>query len=71
MRKFRAGLGRRIRYFDRKKYEKGEFLIKVETRLIDKETNKETVKENYEEIENKKEKTIIESNKSFGFSNGF
>ena len=39
--------------------------------ILDKETNKETVKENYEEIENKKEKTIIESNKSFGFSNGF
>ena len=41
MRKFRAGLGRRIRYFDREKYEKGDFLIKVETKLIDKETNRE------------------------------
>ena len=41
MRKFRAGLGRRIRYFDRKKYEKGEFLIKVETRLIEEKTNRE------------------------------
>lgn len=41
MRKFRAGLERRIRYFDAEKYEKGDFLIKVETRLIDKETNKE------------------------------
>ena len=39
--------------------------------ILDKEANKETVKENYQEIENKKEKTIIESNKSFGFSNGF
>lgn len=39
--------------------------------ILDKEANKETLKENYEEIENKKEKTILESNKSFGFSNGF
>lgn len=52
MRKFRAGLGRRIRYFDRKKYEKGEFLIKVETRLIDKETNKEIVFLDFEENPN-------------------
>ena len=41
MRKFRAGLGRRIRYFNRKKYEKGEFLIKVETKLIEEKTNRE------------------------------
>lgn len=33
MRKFRAGLGRRIRYFDREKYEKGEFLIKLKQDL--------------------------------------
>ena len=52
MRKFRAGLGRRIRYFDRKKYEKGEFLIKVETRLIDKETNKEIIFLDFEENPN-------------------
>lgn len=52
MRKFRAGLGRRIRYFDRKKYEKGDFLIKVETRLIDKETNKEIIFLNFEENPN-------------------
>ena len=41
MRKFRAGLGRRIRYFDRKKYETGEFIRKVETRLIEEKTNRE------------------------------
>ena len=41
MRKFRAGLGRRIRYFNAEKYEKGEFLIKVETRLIEEKTNRE------------------------------
>ena len=52
MRKFRAGLGRRIRYFNRKKYEKGEFLIKVETRLIDKETNKEIIFLDFEENPN-------------------
>lgn len=52
MRKFRAGLGRRIRYFDREKYEKGEFLIKVETRLIDKETNKEIIFLDFEENPN-------------------
>lgn len=52
MRKFRAGLGRRIRYFDRKKYEKGDFLIKVETRLIDKETNKEIIFLDFEENPN-------------------
>ena len=52
MRKFRAGLGRRIRYFNRKKYEKGEFLIKVETRLIDKETNKEIIFLEFEENPN-------------------
>ena len=52
MRKFRAGLGRRIRYFDREKYEKGEFLIKVETRLIEKETNKEILFLDFEENPN-------------------
>jgi len=52
MRKFRAGLGRRIRYFNAEKYEKGEFLIKVETRLIDKETNKEIIFLDFEENPN-------------------
>lgn len=52
MRKFRAGLGRRIRYFDRKKYEKGEFLIKVETRLIEEKTNREIFFLDFEENPN-------------------
>ena len=55
MRKFRAGLERRerrIRYFDAEKYEKGDFLIKVETKLIEKETNKEIFFLDFEENPN-------------------
>ena len=52
MRKFRAGLGRRIRYFNAEKYEKGEFLIKVETRLIEEKTNREIFFLDFEENPN-------------------
>ena len=52
MRRFRAGLERRIRYFNAEKYEKGDFLIKVETKLIDKETNKEIIFLDFEDNPN-------------------
>ena len=52
MRQFRAGLERRIRYFNREKLEKGDFLIKVETKLIEKKTNKEIFFLDFEENPN-------------------
>lgn len=48
MRKIRAGLDREIAYFDREKYIRRVFFIKVETKLIDKETNKEIIFLDYE-----------------------
>ena len=48
MRKLRTGLERIITYFDREKYVKRDFLIKVETKLIDKETNREIIFLDYE-----------------------
>lgn len=48
MRKLRAGLDREIAYFDREKYIRRVFFIKVETKLIDKETNKEIIFFDYE-----------------------